>query len=179
MPIISGGVSTLDYSKPSDSPIVRRKTESTPIVSGGSVIMNEPIVKIKPTKMSSSMTAWIVDMSDCNKNESKPLNTGMSQSFSNSECLKKPIKKTSHEKHNSLGFFVNLKDMDTKSISQQQNSIEKKEHNGCKSYCEFYVDMSSTNKVPKNTKLELEEAIVKPEKSNESDKKIFFLCLLI
>lgn len=175
MPIISGGVSTLDYSKPSDSPIVRRKTESTPIVSGGSVIMNEPIVKIKPTKMSSSMTAWIVDMSDCNKNESKPLNTGMSQSFSNSECLKKPIKKTSHEKHNSLGFFVNLKDMDTKSISQQQNSIEKKEHNGCnKSYCEFYVDMSSTNKVPKNTKLELEEAIVKPEKSNESDKKNIF-----
>ncbi|XP_026297367.1 uncharacterized protein LOC412643 isoform X3 [Apis mellifera] len=180
MPIISGGVSTSDYSKPSDSPTVRRKTESTPIVSGGSVIMNEPIIKIKPTKMSSSMTAWIVDMSDCNKNESKPLNnihTGMSQSFSNSECLKKPIKKTSsHEKHNSLGFFVNLKDMDTKSISQQQNySIEKKEHNGCnKSYCEFYVDMSSTNKVPKNTKLELEEAIVKPEKSNESDKKNIF-----
>lgn len=180
MPIISGGVSTSDYSKPSDSPTVRRKTESTPIVSGGSVIMNEPVIKIKPTKMSSSMTAWIVDMSDCNKNESKPLNnihTGMSQSFSNSECIKKPIKKTnSHEKHNSLGFFVNLKDMDTKSISQQQNySIEKKEHNGCnKSYCEFYVDMSSTNKVPKNTKLELEEAIVKPEKSNESDKKNIF-----
>lgn len=180
MPIISGGVSTSDYSKPSDSPTVRRKTESTPIVSGGSVIMNEPVIKIKPTKMSSSMTAWIVDMSDCNKNESKPLNnihTGMSQSFSNSECIKKPIKKTnSHEKHNSLGFFVNLKDMDTKSISQQQNySIEKKEHNGCnKSYCEFYVDMSSTNKVPKNTKLELEEPIVKPEKSNESDKKNIF-----
>ncbi|XP_043801647.1 uncharacterized protein LOC122719685 isoform X1 [Apis laboriosa] len=180
MPIISGGVSTLDYSKPNDSPTVRRKTESTPIVSGGSVIMNEPVVKIKSTKMSSSMTAWIVDMSDCNKNESKPLNnihTGMSQSFSNSECIKKPIKKTSsHEKHNSLGFFVNLKNMDTKSISQQQNySLEKKEHNGCnKSYCEFYVDMSNTNKVLKNTKLELEEAIVKPEKSNESDKKNIF-----
>ncbi|XP_068968534.1 uncharacterized protein [Bombus flavifrons] len=181
MPIISGGVSTSDYSKPTDSPTVRRKTESTPIVSGGSVIMNEPEVKMRPTRMSSSMTAWVVDMSDCNKNESKLSNNshaGMSQSFSNSECIKKPVRKTSgHEKHGSLGFFVNLKDMDRKPISQQQSySTDKKEQNGCsKSYCEFYVDISGTSNAPKNKKIEVEEPTVKPEKFNESgDKKNIF-----
>ncbi|XP_026671996.1 uncharacterized protein LOC108628053 isoform X2 [Ceratina calcarata] len=183
MPIISGGVSTSDYSKPTDSPTVRRKTESTPIVSGGSVIMNEPEVRrARSAKMSSSLTAWVVDMSDCsNKNEIKVANStgaGMSQSFSSSECVKKPpVRKVSnHEKHGSLGFFVNLKDMDNKPIAQQQShSIEKKEQNGCsKSYCEFYVDMSSNN-VLKNKKPELEEVIAKPEKPIESiDKKNIF-----
>ncbi|CAL7935273.1 unnamed protein product [Xylocopa violacea] len=181
MPIISGGVSTSDYSKPTDSPTVRRKTESTPIVSGGSVIMNEFEAKTRPTRMSSSMTAWVVDMSDCNKNEPKlssNAHAGMSQSFSSSECVKKPVRKMSaHEKHGSLGFFVNLKDMDNKPVAQQQSyATEKKEQNICsKSYCEFYVDMSGTNSAPKNKKLEVEELVVKPEKPIESsDKKNIF-----
>ncbi|KAK9310375.1 hypothetical protein QLX08_000358 [Tetragonisca angustula] len=181
MPIISGGVSTSDYSKPTDSPTVRRKTESTPIVSGGSVIMNEPEMKARSTRMSSSMTAWVVDMSDCNKSESKSPNNfhaGMSQSFSNSECTKKPARKPNgHEKHGSLGFFVNLKDMDCKPVPQQQNySIDKKEQNGCsKSYCEFYVDMSGTSNASKNKKTEVDESTVKSEKFSETnDKKNIF-----
>lgn len=179
-PIISGGVSTSDYSKPTDSPTVRRKTESTPIVSGGSVIMGEPDMRTKPTRMSSSMTAWVVDMSGCNRNETKASSgsqTGMSQSFSSSECIKKPVRKISnHEKHGSLGFFVNLKDMDSKPIPQQQNcSTEKKEQNeNSKSYCEFYVDMSSANSTSKPKKPEAEKAS-KSEKSNEGiDKKNIF-----
>ncbi|XP_012137887.2 uncharacterized protein LOC100880186 isoform X2 [Megachile rotundata] len=175
-PIISGGVSTSDYSKPTDSPTVRRKTESTPIVSGGSVIMNEPDLRIKPARMSSSMTAWVVDMSDCNKNDPKPSNAhGMSQSFSSSECVKKPARKISnHEKHGSLGFFVNLKDMDSKPATQQNHPTDKKEQNGCsKSYCEFYVDMSGANNSPKPKKEEVEE--VKCEKPAEgNDKKNIF-----
>ncbi|CAK9797221.1 BTB/POZ domain-containing protein 8 [Anthophora quadrimaculata] len=180
-PIISGGVSTSDYSKPTDSPTVRRKTESTPIVSGGSVIMNDPDTRMRPTRMSSSMTAWVVDMSDCNRNESKPLinaHAGMSQSFSSSECVKKPIRKiSSHEKHGSLGFFVNLKDMDPKPVAEQQAyQADKKEPNECsKSYCEFYVDMSNTSNTPKNKKLDEEETSVKSERPVETgDKKNIF-----
>ncbi|XP_076668765.1 uncharacterized protein LOC143369103 isoform X3 [Andrena cerasifolii] len=181
-PIISGGVSTSDYSKPTDSPTVRRKTESTPIVSGGSVIMSEPGSRMKSTRMASSMTAWVVDMSDCNKNESKPVNNsnaGMSQSFSTPECIKKPVRKISnHEKPGSLGFFVNLKAMDSKPISQQQSCpAERKEQNGSsKSYCEFYVDMSHMNiTASKIKKPETEEANSKPEKLSEAgDKKNIF-----
>nr|XP_034178164.1 uncharacterized protein LOC117603279 isoform X1 [Osmia lignaria]XP_034178173.1 uncharacterized protein LOC117603279 isoform X1 [Osmia lignaria]XP_034178179.1 uncharacterized protein LOC117603279 isoform X1 [Osmia lignaria]XP_034178184.1 uncharacterized protein LOC117603279 isoform X1 [Osmia lignaria] len=178
-PIISGGVSTSDYSKPTDSPTVRRKTESTPIVSGGSVIMNEPDLRIKPTRMSSSMTAWVVDMSDCNKNDPKSSNvhTGMSQSFSTSECMKRPARKISnHDKHGSLGFFVNLKDMDKKPAAEQNQPTEKKEQNGCsKSYCEFYVDMSNATESLKLKKPEIEEPADKCEKSNEgNDKKNIF-----
>ncbi|XP_017787867.1 PREDICTED: uncharacterized protein LOC108570506 [Habropoda laboriosa] len=180
-PIISGGVSTSDYSKPTDSPTVRRKTESTPIVSGGSVIMNDPDARMRPSRMSSSMTAWVVDMSDCNKNDPKSLNithAGMSQSFSSSECVKKPIRKiSSHEKHGSLGFFVNLKDMDSKPIAQQQTyQTDKKEQNECsKSYCEFYVDMSNTSNAPKTKKLDEEVIPVKSEKPIEpGDKKNIF-----
>ncbi|XP_076248847.1 uncharacterized protein LOC143188463 isoform X1 [Calliopsis andreniformis] len=179
-PIISGGVSTSDYSKPTDSPTVRRKTESTPIVSGGSVIMSEPELKVKPSRMSSSMTAWVVDMSDCSKSESKASNDsheGMSQSFSTSECIKKPVRKISnHEKHGSLGFFVNLKDMDCKPSPQQNCSTEKQEQNGSsKSYCEFYVDMSTAINASKSRKSETEEANGKSDKSNEgADKKNIF-----
>ncbi|XP_014469902.1 PREDICTED: uncharacterized protein LOC106741948 isoform X2 [Dinoponera quadriceps] len=155
-PIISGGVSTSDYSKPTDSPTVRRKTESTPIVSGGSVIMNKPEIKAKPARMSSSMTAWVVDMSDCSKAESKnranPRN--MSQSFSTSECVKKPARRANNnnEKHHcSLGFFVNLKDVcdvepagsDRSSTEGKKEQNSKPEHSSCsKPYCEFYVDIS-------------------------------------
>ncbi|XP_076170363.1 uncharacterized protein LOC143148196 isoform X2 [Ptiloglossa arizonensis] len=180
-PIISGGVSTSDYSKPTDSPTVRRKTESTPIVSGGSVIMSEPESRMKSSRMASSMTAWVVDMSDCNKTESKSTNNshvGMSQSFSTSECIKKSVRKTSvHDKHGSLGFFVNLKDMDRKPVTQQQNCpVEKKEQNGnSKSYCEFYVDISKTTTTLKSRKSEVEETNNKSEKSIESgDKKNIF-----
>ncbi|KAG7211468.1 hypothetical protein KM043_010748 [Ampulex compressa] len=180
-PIISGGVSTSDYSKPTDSPTVRRKTESTPIVSGGSVIMTEPEHKSKPPRMSSSMTAWVVDMSDCNKSDTRSLastsHTGMSQSFSTSECVKKPVRKLSnHEKHGSLGFFVNLKDMDTKKVPQQESTPDKKEHNGNnKPYCEFYVGIPSKNNHSKAKRPEKEDVNSKSENLVEkNDKKNIF-----
>lgn len=178
-PIISGGVSTSDYSKPSDSPTVRRKTESTPIVSGGSVIMNKPEIKIKSSRMSSSMTAWVVDMSDCNKEQLKSRNNSrnMSQSFSTSESIRKPAQKPgSHEKHGSLGFFVNLKDMnDDDEAIKRDHSLERKERdsNG-KPYCEFYVDISDKSNSGKVKPTEKQDADTKNDISNEGEKKNIF-----
>lgn len=175
-PIISGGVSTSDYSKPSDSPTVRRKTESTPIVSGGSVIMNKPEIKVKSSRMSSSMTAWVVDMSDDNKEEPKSRNSrSMSQSFSTSESSRKPAQKSgNHEKQGSLGFFVNLKDVKDESI-KRDHSLERKERdsNG-KPYCEFYVDISDKNNSAKVKPSERQDASTKNDSSNEGEKKNIF-----
>ncbi|XP_066592396.1 uncharacterized protein [Prorops nasuta] len=175
-PIISGGVSSLDYAKVTDSPTLRRKTESTPIVSGGMVMMPsiEPEVKPKPTKMSSSMTAWVVDMSDC-KNDLKSLSEkGMSQSYSNSECAKKITKKLNEqEKHNSLGFFVNLKDIDIEPEKENPNvkSLEKKSHSSSKPYCEFYIDISDRNNGPRKKKAETRDEPKKVDTSTDEGKK--------
>lgn len=177
-PIISGGVSTSDYSKPSDSPTVRRKTESTPIVSGGSVIMNKPEIKVKSSRMSSSMTAWVVDMSDCNKEEPKSRNNSrnMSQSFSTSESIRKPaLKSGNHEKHGSLGFFVNLKDMNDDEAIKRDHSLERKDRdsNG-KPYCEFYVDISGKSNSGKVKPTERQDTDTRNEISNEGEKKNIF-----
>lgn len=179
-PIISGGVSSSDYSfKPSDSPTVRRKTESTPIVSGGSVIMNKSEVKTRPSRMSSSMTAWVVDMSDCSKQESGSRNNSrnMSQSFSTSECVKKPVQKPSinHEKQGSLGFFVNLKDVNDIELTKRDHSLERKERDGNgKPYCEFYVDISDKNNDIKIKPSERRDENVKNDISKEGEKKNIF-----
>lgn len=177
-PIISGGVSTSDYSKPTDSPTVRRKTESTPIVSGGSVIMNKPEIKVKSSRMSSSMTAWVVDMSDCNKEEPKSRNNSqsMSQSYSTSESIRKSAQRFGkHEKHGSLGFFINLKDVNDDVESTKRNhSLERKERDG-KPYCEFYVDISDKNNSGQKVKsAERQDTYVKNDISNEGEKKNIF-----
>lgn len=176
-PIISGGVSSSDYSsKPTDSPTVRRKTESTPIVSGGSVIMNKPEVKARPSRMSSSMTAWVVDMSDCSKQESGSRNNSrnMSQSFSTSECIKKPVQKSiNYEKQGSLGFFVNLKDVNDIEPTERDHSLERKERDG-KPYCEFYVDISDKNNDVKVKPSEKRDGSVKNDTSKEGEKKNIF-----
>ncbi|XP_019696075.1 uncharacterized protein LOC105181244 isoform X2 [Harpegnathos saltator] len=190
-PIISGGVSTSDYSKPTDSPTVRRKTESTPIVSGGSVIMSKSEVKMKPTKMSSSMTAWVVDMSDCNKSDPKCRGNSrnMSQSFSTSECVKKPVRRSNNnEKHHcSLGFFVSLKDVhDPVEPVERDHSVERKKEqcssdsskadgNSGKPYCEFYVDISNgSNGGVKVNPPEKQDTRTKNGTSSEGEKKNIF-----
>ncbi|XP_020707456.2 uncharacterized protein LOC105684979 isoform X1 [Athalia rosae] len=164
-PIVSGGAAATDYSKPTDSPIVRRKTESTPIVSGGSVLMEKPEVKVKPVRMCSSMTSWVVDMSnplkeDNNRLAGKDKMQGtMSQSLSNVESIQKTLRKSkAPEKLGSLGFFVNLNDAD---VPKEPIPVPKKpkaktengEENGNgKNYCEFFIDISENKGEPAQPK---------------------------
>ncbi|XP_015108754.1 uncharacterized protein LOC107035712 [Diachasma alloeum] len=142
-PIVSGGVSSVDYSRPVDSPTVRRKTESTPIVSGGAVLMNSRVEKVgRPTRMSSSMTTWVVDMSDCGKAQKTNSSLGdMSQSFSSADCISKGLNRSK----GSLGFFVNLKDIDSPK-DEKTGSTRRDEAT------QFFVDFSSeTSKTKKET----------------------------
>ncbi|XP_043481128.1 uncharacterized protein LOC122510500 isoform X2 [Leptopilina heterotoma] len=137
---ISGGASTSD-SRQISSPSVRRKTESTPIVSGGSVfpILPESETKVK-SRMSSSMTTWVVDMSSGKKVKSRE----MSQSFSSSDCTQKSVtRKKTHEKQASFGFFVDFNDMNMKEKEPKVTQPKKKENE--KQYCEFFIDMSDSD----------------------------------
>ncbi|XP_020280992.1 uncharacterized protein LOC109853361 isoform X2 [Pseudomyrmex gracilis] len=178
-PIISGGVSMSDYSKKSsDSPTVQRKTESTPIVSGGSVIMNKPEKNVKSSRISSSMTAWVVDMSDCNKEDSGSRNKSrnMSQSFSTSGCVKKSVQTSNTEKHNSLEFFVNLKDISSDKPAKNDHSFgRKKSDNNSKPYYEFYVDISDKKNDAKIKPPEKQDKkSIKTDVSTEGEKKNIF-----
>ncbi|KYN50179.1 BTB/POZ domain-containing protein 8 [Cyphomyrmex costatus] len=141
--------------------------------------MSKPEIKVKPSRMSSSMTAWVVDMSDCNKEESKSRNNSrsMSQSFSTSESNRKVTHKSSnHEKHGSLGFFVNLKDVkDDVEPNKRDHSLERKERDSnSKPYCEFYVDISDKNNSSKTKSSEKQDAGAKNDISNEAEKKNIF-----
>ncbi|KAK0167175.1 hypothetical protein PV327_004606 [Microctonus hyperodae] len=173
-PIISGGVSTNDYLKSVDSPAVRRKSELTPIVSGDSVSTNTTTVKTRSTRMSSSMNnAWVVDMSDCGRGNSRSNNdsssSSMSQSYSFSESANKSVNKIkSTDKPSSLGFFVNLNDIhcpkqqtslhnsNTKNNKSNNNLDKEKNDQDMKQQsCEFFVDISKESmkmkKIPKKT----------------------------
>lgn len=177
-PIISGGVSSTDYSELLENPIMRRKTESTPIVSGGSVIMDNSEIKAKPSKTSSSLTTWIVDMSNCNKDKSKFQNTSqnMSQSYLTSECMKQSEEKPkNHEKHGSLGFFVNLKNINDVTFDKSNNlSGRKKQNSNAKASCEFYIDISDKNNDISFKLPDKPHTSVKDNNYNENEKKNIF-----
>ncbi|XP_063988062.1 uncharacterized protein LOC135168097 [Diachasmimorpha longicaudata] len=155
-PIVSGGVSSVDYSRPVDSPTVRRKTESTPIVSGGAVLMNSRVEKVgRPTRMSSSMTTWVVDMSDCGKVAKTNSSLGdMSQSFSSAECITKGLNRSK----GSLGFFVNLKDIASPQ-DETAGSTSRRED-----ATKFFVDLSS--EASGKTKKETNGREKTPDKKN-------------
>lgn len=159
-PIVSGGASTADFRKPTDSPIVKRKTESTPIVSGGSIILPE-LTKSRPKPtLSSSTTAWVVDMSDCRSNsisETPPTKRRSADSqISTSATNFSPWTEANakeEKQHSSLGYFVNLDDI--KSPKEKPKAPFGAKHRRRpsdtgieKNYCEFFVDLSDTKSTP-------------------------------
>lgn len=128
-PIVSGGVSSIDFVVPArpvlDSPIMaRRKNESAPILSGGATVIEpEPQkVQVKSSmNMASVNSAWVVDMSDCSSSAAKPPIEPRRQKKSNvagNTAQSYEVKGTSQHKQSemkttALGFFVDLKDATT------------------------------------------------------------------
>lgn len=105
------------YRPPFDSPSVRRKTETCPILSGGlqtEDLQDEQTFKVgsfKEKPLSASLNSWVVDMSDCRspKSERRRLDSVSSitsvnsnNGFAHSLDTKRPSQGT--------GFFVNLSD---------------------------------------------------------------------
>lgn len=194
-PIISGGCSSSDFKKPSDSPVVKRKTESAPIVSGGSVIMSETTTrerfKNKNPDASNPKTAWVVDISDClsSSNDKQPAfkkvkEPLMSASYSPSTDKERTrgrnkYKDQDSSQPSSLGFFVNLDDI--KSVDERPNTSKHKRRPSDtaseKNYCEFFIDLSDkSTKSVVDKKLEKSNISVdksSTESPNQSKKNIF------
>lgn len=135
-PIVSGGVSTDDFTVPlrkvSESPIMRRKNESAPILSGAAPVPleeHEIAPEVKPPPQASAAAAWVVDMSDCSGNSAKPpldlrkhkksdSTAGLSNSDAKEELSSSTAAKRSDIKTSSLGFFVDLK------VSPEKEQLE-------------------------------------------------------
>lgn len=202
-PIISGGSSSSDFKKPTESPVVKRKTESTPIISGGSVLMSEPPpkdrFKNKTSNSSNSKTAWVVDMSDCltsstdkqpTSKKVKESQAVMSTSYSPSTDKernrgKNKYKDQDNSQPSSLGFFVNLDDIKSTTNEHPSNTSKHKRRPSDtaseKNYCEFFIDLSDkSTKSVVDKKLERssvssidKSSIESPSQMRESKKNIF------
>lgn len=183
MPIVSGGASVDDFLTNNDmlaSPLMnRRKTEFTPIVSGGSVALPTPEPETRPKLNSSLTTSWVVDMSDTVRSppearKKKRSNSVLSSASSDHCDFEDNINKSSTRMNNSvMGFFIPLDDpFDEKSSSesgyksmtpQMPRSLKSKEVTNsssnetvvtnnvtnCNSSCGFYIDLKGQQELNK------------------------------
>lgn len=151
--IVSGGVSVHDYTpKKYDSPTVRRRTDTCPILSGGSVGIDSGDDKKyklvdKASKLASSFTSWIVDLSDVQKN--------CSTTSTKDIDYKKQL--SSDSSKNSLGFFVDLDSIKTpeetepKSMPNVSRVAKSRQIENMKKSTGFYVDLSDNDSSRQNT----------------------------
>lgn len=136
-PILSGGASIIDFTPQQlkcDSPAVRRKTDSCPIMSGGgSFEMPEVLPKKALRSSEKNSFSWIVDIKD----ELKIVEEiGEEQ-------------KTATPKNNSLGFFVDFGSLEAEPEKLIRKTFKKEERRGTG----FYVDFSDSScpNTPKQT----------------------------
>jgi BTB/POZ domain-containing protein 8 len=173
-PILSGGASIIDFTPQAkcDSPSVRRKTDSCPIVSGGSLdLIDDP----PPPKTVKSVNdrdknsfSWIVDLKEDLKIVEEI-----------SEV--KEQQKTATPK-NSLGFYVDFGSLESKPEEKLIRKLARSEDGSAKKGTGFYVDFSDSScpNTPKQTTRvpSTSSVIVEPKKSEAveggRDKKNFF-----
>lgn len=132
-PIISGGASIEDH-LPSvgfhtGSPLVRRRIENTPIVSGAYVPLPEPEKQAKSPRPSCA-PAWVVDMSSTPKSENDKLGSSPANS------TKKPGDKACDSLRNSSKNSTSLENCSKSRSSVDSDSSDKSSH-------KFFIDLSS------------------------------------
>lgn len=166
-PVLSGGASVKDFTpKLCESPLTRRKTDSCPIVSGGSIDLVD--VEDKPRRRdpqkSSSSHSWVVDFNELHIHESDD---------------RQPKSLDYSSANNALGFYVDFNSLNshdtkpTKSIDDTKHNLNKNlEKANSKKSTGFYVDFSD-NSCPETPKHVVQTAEAKP-KATTSDKKNIF-----
>ncbi|XP_026482804.1 dentin sialophosphoprotein-like [Ctenocephalides felis] len=150
-PIISGGASVKDFvPKIRASPLIRKKFDATPILSGASAAyeVQEKFEEKQRRKLSTSC-AWIVDVSDCSSTSS--LDSRLNRETSRRDST------SSHK--SSLGFFVDFNDKKSNSDnssdeSKGRSSSEEKRSLG------YFIDLSR-------------EEPAKPKTPPSADKSMF------
>lgn len=144
-PVLSGGASVKDFTpKQYESPNLRRRTDTCPIISGGSVDIEA--VETKPTNVRKSSTtsqSWIVDFNELRIHES------------DEKIDRQPRSLDYSSSNNALGFYVDFNSLNshdtelmkssceskkTSSRVERSRSEEKKKPTG------FYVDFSDNSR---------------------------------
>lgn len=195
-PIVSGGASIKDFSpKLCESPPVRRKVESCPIVSGGSIFMHlkedsrTPPSSHNNKSCEKSLSSWIVDMSDCtNRRSSDSSSSSSNENQNQHHSLERCSSGAS--KNGSLGYFVDFdnleesivvddsdKKKDDSNLSSLTNDTPRKKGTG------FFIDLSdaeqqynsitstvSSSRTPPITT----QSHIKDDKVDENNKKNIF-----
>ncbi|XP_017063475.1 uncharacterized protein LOC108102809 [Drosophila eugracilis] len=192
-PIVSGGASIEDFrEKQCESPSIKRRTDTCPIVSGGFVSLDfaptRPLadeddedlaedaeiagveMRVKSglqRKPVPGIASWVVDMSDCRPERRR------STSSTTSSFRERSDSNSSHK--SGCGFYVSLDDMDRKPQEQPKPNTAAPSSQLSKSYTApksagFFVDLSQTVKdeeqAPKDQELTEAREEPKPEPKN-------------
>lgn len=164
-PVLSGGVSVKDFTpKQCESPITRRKTDSCPIVSGGSIDLTE--IEDKPRRKdlqkTSSSHSWVVDFNELKIHESE-------------DRQPKSLDYSSSSQSHAFGFYVDFNSLNsydtkkTKSSNDTSRSVRKHhEETTSKKSTGFYVDFSDSSRpeTPKHVVADLKPKAVSMDKKN-------------
>ncbi|XP_016955909.1 uncharacterized protein LOC108028524 [Drosophila biarmipes] len=195
-PIVSGGASIEDFrEKQCESPSIKRRTDTCPIVSGGFVSLDfaptRPLadedddedlnedaeiagveMRVKSgllqRKPVPGIASWVVDMSDCRPERRR------STSSTTSSFRERSDSNSSHK--SGCGFYVSLDDMDRKPAQEQPKAAAvappsqlSKSYTAPKS-AGFFVDLSQSGKAeeqaPKDQELAVAKEEAKPEPKN-------------
>ncbi|XP_030380344.1 uncharacterized protein LOC115628396 [Scaptodrosophila lebanonensis] len=189
-PIVSGGASIEDFRlKQCESPSIKRRNDTCPIVSGGFSSLDfahtrplhdedddeddeaevegvELRVKSKARKPVPGIASWVVDMSDC-RSERRKSTSSTSSVEAATRFRERSDSNSSHK--SGCGFYVSLDDMDRKPVDAQPLS---KSYTAPKS-AGFFVNLSQSDLQTKDTTHK------SPEQTEESattaaDKKNIF-----
>lgn len=171
-PILSGGASISDFGPPKhpESPAVRRKTDDCPIVSGGSLDIEdiEPVLSSVQNKSSDrerSSFSWVVDLNIKESPDDEPviIEAEESSSLKNSNCS---------TPKNSLGFYVDFNSLEPLPEATTPKKRDDLRKQSLKKSTGFYVDFSSTDvSCPSTPKQNTEEPTPQKRRLSESSDK--------
>lgn len=168
-PVLSGGASVKDFTpKQCESPILRRKTDTCPIVSGGSVIADviesgeekSSTPRAATRRSSTSSHSWVVDFNELKIKENED-----DDNFAEAIAAKSKKKGDlssgaksldySSSNNNSLGFYVDfgsLKENSAESSGEEKIKKEPPRPAPRQKPTGFYVDLSESPAATKDDK---------------------------
>lgn len=174
-PVLSGGASVKDFTpKQCESPATKRRTDTCPILSGGSIDIEE--VEEKPRKKesrknSTSSQSWIVDFNELKIHESE-------------DRQPKSLDYSSANQSNALGFYVDFNSLNTHdtnqfaSLDDSRRALDatKTDEKPAKRPTGFYVDFSDSSR-PETPKQVSQASAQPPQpkpRATNGDKKNMF-----
>ncbi|KAH8349981.1 hypothetical protein KR084_010711 [Drosophila pseudotakahashii] len=200
-PIVSGGASIEDFrEKQCESPSIKRRTDTCPIVSGGFVSLDfaptRPLadeddeedlnedaeiagveMRVKTGQVQrkplAGIASWVVDMSDCRPERRR------STSSTTSSFRERSDSNSSHK--SGCGFYVSLDDMDRKPATQEQQpkaTVVAPPSHLSKSYTApksagFFVDLSQSGDKDDQKEPRDQELVEAEEQPKPEPKNIF------